>query len=969
MILKSPRSVKENQALGDANATSGLMGSYLDKLSPMSSNEGSQEKGRKNWTGISMKGPVSSEAKINKPGSYTDSLASVEISQRDPTNLGSTPSNEARNGQTEPAKIGRIGDDEEIVDSQGNYPGSVSEQKEEGTYLDKLSPMSSVTAFENPPKKDWTGRSIKGSTISAAKKTGVTSYTDSLASQASLPPVVLGGSGQESKVPPIPGTVDYAAKVSGERNSRNTLFFASDAKSVDGMARASSAKMDSLSPSEGVVGMNSSSVEKSSPTDDNAKNSPRRQNWTGIGKKDTFVSRPGGNGLNSYTDLLASRKPSAGTRLGNDTEEEKVDRFFMETAPGVSDISRNGQRSPDRVVGGEGMSERMLRKIPQETQTGGAGGSSTLEAFRKAEESWARLKAFRPFNYDSKLLRWYQDGNGPPIQFVASDGAFGNPKCWEKLKKQMTNDLDFDTVVIGGTLGIFYAAYLQLQGHNVCVIEAGKLRGREQEWNISMDELIALLDIGILTQQDIDDVITTEFPACRSGFKNQEVTPLEGGYFENGIGFECETPGVLNLGVAPKLLLERVSKRFQENGGVIKEQTRLKGICVSELIGTAIDLGDDIEPITSRLLLDCMGNASPISAQQRHGMKPDGICAVVGSCAAGYDKKSNLLGDIIYTNQPILDKSPNGHLQYFWEAFPVGIGRNGIEPGSSDVKTTYMFTYMDADDSRPSLKDLMEDYWRLLPIYQPSIKNPETDLDVKRILFAYFPTYRDSPLKPNWSRILAVGDASGIQSPLSFGGFGALTRHLDRVGGAISEALDNDCLHKDDLGEINAYMPNLSASWMFQKAMSVRPGQKPNPEFVNRLLATNFQIMDEMGQRTIKPFLQDVIRFDGLVGSLARSFIRDPLFMPEIIATVGLPALVDWMGHVGNVSLRRKLITFFRTRASPRCSRILDGHIRFLGQSRVSYSHTDCRQYEECSKAVSVETQDGCLEIRKWCRL
>lgn len=37
--------------------------------------------------------------------------------------------------------------------------------------------------------------------------------------------------------------------------------------------------------------------------------------------------------------------------------------------------------------------------------------------------------------------------------------------------------------------------------------------------------------------------------------------------------------------------------------------------------------------------------------------------------------------------------------------------------------------------------------------------------------------------------MVQVGDASGIQSPLSFGGFGALTRHLGRLRGAITEAL------------------------------------------------------------------------------------------------------------------------------------------------------------------------------------
>jgi hypothetical protein len=67
---------------------------------------------------------------------------------------------------------------------------------------------------------------------------------------------------------------------------------------------------------------------------------------------------------------------------------------------------------------------------------------------------------------------------------------------------------------------------------------------------------------------------------------------------------------------------------------------------------------------------------------------------------------------------------------------------------------------------------------------------------------------------------------------------------------------------------------------------------------VNRLLATNFEIMDKMGQRTIKPFLQDVVRFDGLVGSLARAFVADPGFMPDIVNHVGVPTLVEWLAHV-----------------------------------------------------------------------
>mmetsp|Transcript_9940 Transcript_9940/g.14050 ORF Transcript_9940/g.14050 Transcript_9940/m.14050 type:complete len:663 (+) Transcript_9940:133-2121(+) len=576
-------------------------------------------------------------------------------------------------------------------------------------------------------------------------------------------------------------------------------------------------------------------------------------------------------------------------------ENLKVSPLGETTAP-VSESTSTKDTAKSRT-------QRIMEKTSAAGQTGGAGGVSTYEAFLRAEENWSKLKAFKGFEYDQKLLKQVQNGIPPPPQFVTEDGAIGNPKCWEKLREQQDKELDYDVVVCGGTLGIFFATALQMKGHRVAVLEAGRLRGREQEWNISMEEMLELKELGIISQEDIDASVTTEFPACRSGFKNKEVTPTKGGYFENGIGYETVTPNVLNLGVAPAILLEKVAQRFKENGGVVMEQTRLQNVVVSEALGAALNLGEEEDPITARLVLDCMGNASPISRQQRYGMKPDGVCCVVGSCASGFDKETNLIGDIIYTNTEIKDFGENGSLQYFWEAFPVGIGRNGNEPGTSDTKTTYMFTYLDADEKRPSLQTLMDDYWDLLPIYQPSITDPEEDLDVKRVLFAYFPTYRDSPLKPQWSRVLAVGDASGIQSPLSFGGFGALTRHAERITGAVSEALEIDCLHKDDLGEINAYTPNLSAAWMFQKAMSVKIGQKVDPKFVNRLLAVNFQQMDDMGQKTMTPFLQDVVRFDGLIGSLARSFAADPTFMPQIVAHVGLPRLIDWLGHLSMMGI------------------------------------------------------------------
>jgi len=90
------------------------------------------------------------------------------------------------------------------------------------------------------------------------------------------------------------------------------------------------------------------------------------------------------------------------------------------------------------------------------------------------------------------------------------------------IEKQCNTVLDYDVVVCGGTLGIFIAHSLQLKGYKVCVVEGGKLQGREQEWNISMDEMMELVELGVLTKADLDEAITTEFPVCRSGFKNKE---------------------------------------------------------------------------------------------------------------------------------------------------------------------------------------------------------------------------------------------------------------------------------------------------------------------------------------------------------------------------------------------------------------------------------------------------------------
>ncbi|XP_028120315.1 uncharacterized protein LOC114317748 [Camellia sinensis] len=142
------------------------------------------------------------------------------------------------------------------------------------------------------------------------------------------------------------------------------------------------------------------------------------------------------------------------------------------------------------------------------------------------------------------------------------------------------------------------------------------------------------------------------------------------------------------------------------------------------------------------------------------------------------------------------------------------------------------------------------------------------DLEILRVIFGIFPTYRDSPLPAAFDRVLQFGDASGIQSPVSFGGFGSLTRHLGRLSAGIYEAINGDLLDSHKLSLLNPYMPNLSASWLFQRAMSAKKQSNVSPDFINELLYVNFQSMQRLGDPVLRPFLQDVIQFGPLVKTL-----------------------------------------------------------------------------------------------------
>ncbi|CAN1209962.1 FAD-dependent oxidoreductase [Tumidithrix helvetica PCC 7403] len=431
---------------------------------------------------------------------------------------------------------------------------------------------------------------------------------------------------------------------------------------------------------------------------------------------------------------------------------------------------------------------------------------------------------------------------------------------------------DFDVAICGGTLGIFIGCALQLRGWRVLVIEQGILKGREQEWNISRPELETFLALDLLTSKELEQAIATEYNPGRVGFHE---------------GIELWVRDVLNIGVDPVFLLATLKAKFLDRGGKLLEHMGFQQ-AIAHPNGIEIEVANKskVEKLTirARLLLDAMGHFSAIARQARSSnrqrMKPEGVCMVVGSCAEGIPAKA--YGDLIYTFTPIQNQC-----QYFWEAFPAKDGR-----------TTYLFTYVDADLARPSFSQLFADYLHWLPQYQDI---DLANLQFKRTLFGFFPSYQQTPLQTAWDRILQVGDSSGSQSPLSFGGFGAMVRHLERLANGIDSALSGNFLSRKDLRSLHPYQPSLSVTWLFQKTMSVGIHQKIEANAINYLLSTVFASMQKLGDPVLKPFLQDVVQFPALSQTMLSMAIADPVLVGKIVTQVGIPPLLDWMRHYANL--------------------------------------------------------------------
>ncbi|CAE7867777.1 unnamed protein product [Symbiodinium necroappetens] len=497
------------------------------------------------------------------------------------------------------------------------------------------------------------------------------------------------------------------------------------------------------------------------------------------------------------------------------------------------------------------------------TTAPGKGGNASLEGIRRADMVWQRIK--------ERSARKAQGEDLDPPKQVVRRGETKSPAGMQS----------FDVVVCGGTLGILVARALQNEGYAVCIVERGVVRGRDQEWNVNAQELEPLIRQEIISKEEADQALQSSWPSSRVG--------MEGAH---AVEFYA---GALNAGVSPKVLVDAARRRFEAAGGVIMEQTMLDAIDIFD-DGAVLQLSRQAEgkvQVRARLVLDAMGAGSPIVAQARNGAPPDAACLVVGTMASGFPAEANKAGDYLYACMPKKGSKKSGH-QAFWEAFPSeNGGRDGTE------RTTYYFTYvLPGLDNLPSITDVFEEYVDALPEYQ-NVRLEQ--LEVRRALCASFVAYKDCPLPTPFDRVLQVGDAAGIQSPLSFGGFGALCRHLPRLRLAISEALHDDLLKATDLSQINPYLPNLSMQWTMYRSIAQPP--EDEPEFVTRMMGGILSASARCGDEVMMPILQDVFSLGSLAPTLASWMSRDPAIIPLFVRSMGVSNVAAALSHLASLTL------------------------------------------------------------------
>jgi lycopene cyclase CruA len=438
----------------------------------------------------------------------------------------------------------------------------------------------------------------------------------------------------------------------------------------------------------------------------------------------------------------------------------------------------------------------------------------------------------------------------------------------------------YDLIYIGGALGVIHATVMAQLGYRVLLLERLPFGRMNREWNISRTELQSLIDLGLLTPAECESVIAREY---KDGFNKF----FDGNNPPRLKAPILHTPTVLNIALDAERLLRLCGEKLKAAGGEIWDETEFLRAEVerSQTLVQVQHLPSQTQKQASgRLLVDAMGTASPIAWQLNGGRAFDSVCPTVGAVITGgfeagvWDAQ---YGDVLNSHGDV-----SRGRQLIWELFP----------GAGEEITVYLFHYHQVNRENPgSLLEMYEDFFTILPEYR------RCDLDKlvwKKPTFGYIPGHfsigsRDRTVA--FDRLIAIGDAASLQSPLVFTGFGSLVRNLSRLTVLLDTALKHDLLSASDLNQIRAYQSNIAVTWMFSKGMMVPTNKFLPPARVNSMLNNFFGLLTDEPLEVADRFIKD--RFDWFTfNRLAlKAASKNPVLLLWIWELAGAKDLLRWL--------------------------------------------------------------------------
>ena len=457
-------------------------------------------------------------------------------------------------------------------------------------------------------------------------------------------------------------------------------------------------------------------------------------------------------------------------------------------------------------------------------------------------------------------------------------------------------DSSYDLIYVGGALGVIHAAVMANLGYKVLLIERLPFGRMHREWNISRQEFQSLIDLGLFSEEEFESLIAREYEDGFNKFfdvNNPAVAKAR----------VLHTPTVLNIALDSEALLKRCGEKLTAAGGTIWDQTEfelaeISADCVT-VKGQRLTTGD-AAIAQGRLLVDAMGTASPIAWQLNNGRAFDSVCPTVGACISGGFESGvwdSTYGDVLFSHGDI-----SRGRQLIWELFPT----------KGDELTIYLFHYHQVNSNNPgSLLTMYEDFFHILPEYR------RCDLDKltwRKPTFGYIPGHfslNKSDRTVAFDRLVTVGDAASLQSPLVFTGFGSLVRNLPRLTNLLDVALKHNLLKAKHLNQVRAFQSNIAVTWLFSKGMMVPTGATIAPARINSMLNTFFGILGAEGTSVADRFIKDRATWSEFNRMALRAASRNPALLGWIWQLAGPKDMLRWVGSYLNYTLQTFLLWLF----------------------------------------------------------